>query len=102
MTKEELLQTLTYEELQKELKKRKAERKLQLEAERKAKKQCKKCKHYGTISYNGTQIETPIINLWTTCCCPYKPNKRSKKAKRYICLTGYEQACEHYEPKAQA
>lgn len=96
MTREELIESLTYDELKAELTKRKEAHKQQILEERKNKKQCRNCVHYGTIDYYGASVDKSRLNKCSPTCCPYKPHKRGNK-NRYLCLTGYEAACEHYE-----
>ena len=94
----EPLASLTDEELKSELKRRKEANRQKMLEERANKKQCKTCKHFGTIRYWGGEVDKNTLTKWDSRCCPFKPYKNGK---RYLCLKGYEPACEHYEKEGK-
>lgn len=83
MTKEELLQQFTSDELREEPRRRAIEkRKLKEGIPR-----CRNCKYFGTIGYYGGEPNG------LTQCCPYK---MTKSKKHYLVLKPTRLACEEY------
>ena len=84
------LKDYTTEELKAELKRRN-----DLDKSEKVKvKRCRMCKHWGEITYFGSPNNG--IGFGLNRCCRYKKNK---SGKYYISISGYQNACEHFEEK---
>ncbi|MDO4212227.1 MAG: hypothetical protein Q4D23_11060 [Bacteroidales bacterium] len=86
MTKQEMLQQFTKEELKEELRRRNiAKRK-----EKEGVPRCRNCKRYGTIGYYGGEP-----NGRTDCC----PLMKVKSGKHYRVMNPSSLACKHYIQK---